>query len=287
MIVEQTFKTNCLKHNGINKTLSTSSCFYSDDTLGFRYSDSTGQLSVGLLPLAAGGNITLNQTGLCVAYGNLGNSVLRECSMEDINQRWIYYNAEFYLSSVSTKKLVISGIYRWTKGGSLPYLPNAIVLTGSLSLHAPLCLEIEKTTFPTVFLNYCDRSPSQSWWMVDGLIKSTDNWNCITRSEPNKAAGISLGIVMCDKADSWHWRDGSLYLDSDEEYLIESDNTGKVIMGYIPDERVRRTHQRWLVESKRYSTYHDSTNSIRLVCSCVLCNVYKYVLYFSNTPFAK
>ena len=100
--------TKCLKHSGIDELLSMSSCFYSDDTLGFRYSDITGQISVGSTLLST--DINQNQVGLCIAYVSQGNYKLRNCNMEKTEQRWIYYNAQFYLSSDSSMKLVISNI---------------------------------------------------------------------------------------------------------------------------------------------------------------------------------
>ena len=188
---------------------------------------------------------------------------MTECNHEDTYQRWIYYNNEFYLSKDSSKKLRVSGITHWTKGSTLPYLPKAIVLTGSQVLHSPLCLQ---DVGAIVTLGYCRDYPEQHWAMDDkGLIRNENTGMCIHRSDPNtKSPGMLLASASCYDADEWHWRDGSLYLDSDEEYLIESDETGRVIMGYIPNERTRGTHQRWVVGSKRYSDYHRSTNSVRI-----------------------
>jgi hypothetical protein len=200
---------------------------------------------------------------VCAEYKSSTESILNECNLDNINQRWIYYNDQFYLSNDSSKKLKVSGTDRWVKGSKLPYLPYSISLTGSQTLHSPLCLEDKSSS---LVLQYCADTSNQQWAMSDGgLIKNLGSDRCFSRDNPgSKSPGTLLSTIPCKDADEWHWRDGSLYLDEDEEYLIEADVTGTAIIGYIPNERSRGLHQRWLVGSKRYSTYHQSTNSIRI-----------------------
>lgn len=258
MLVAQDSRTRCLNGNGINNNMSTHNCHYFDENLKFQYYDQTGQIE----SLA---NKIVNGTGKCVTYYSQTLSWLQECDLDDVNQRWIYYNNEFFLSLDSTKKLNVEGVTFWSKGSSLPYLPKAIVLIGSQVLHMPLCLQEQATT---VSLRYCSDTGGQYWTMTDnGLVKNDHTGTCLSRRDSNfKSTGMQLTLVPCDTADEWHWRDGSLYLDSDEEYLIESDpiGSGQVMMGYIPNERSRGIYQHWFVESKRLSAYHKSTNSIRI-----------------------
>lgn len=271
---EDSGSTNCLTSSGIGKALTTSSCFRFNQGQGFRYSESTGQLSSGIHSLSMEAKMTTRNEdiGQCVTYDNsLKSSKMMNCDVENGYQRWIYLNEEFYLSTNKHITLKVSGFDRWTQGGGIPHLPKAIVLQGSQILHSPLCLEDKGKGVP-VMLAYCKDSPIQRWTMSDNTIQNESTGRCISQTENIKYGAsvehiYSLDCKIFDYYDTtkyWDYKDGSLYVHSDEEYLIESDGIGGVRRVFIPNERRRGLNQRWLVGSKLYSDYHLSTNSIRI-----------------------
>lgn len=250
----------------------------------FKYIDTLGWLT---LP-------GLNYKNSCATYDN-PTIKMKECSKGDTNQMWVYYRNQFVLSKDSNVKLL--GGKRFAQRHQMPYLYNekAIILQGSPQRYSPYCLVNNGDN--TVSIDYCQvglESNSKQAWTIDetycvesqvygnrrrcvkkgkresqhGRIRSSFG-GCLTREKDLKTQGIRLIVTdECDNADEWHWRDGSLYLDSDEEYLIE---VPKVligvapVLGYIPNERIRLPKQRWIVMTERENDRFKDEYGIRVV----------------------